>query len=185
MTRAPSALASSSAAMHNKQRFMWAHTRSGSSFDVVLTTLANAHMLHSSTFADAESPLHGFVYKGKFYLDPQGALCEALNESSLSQSPQDGVLETAYEELGLLHRDAAESQACIIAGHTFIGVTSTDAAALSRFLMRKTLRQSMNPKAPVRHVIPRRATEVRVDMGSRFRYGNDFLRAASVRTTVT
>lgn len=158
----PARSTASNATMHSKNRFMWADLPDHFRFDVVITTLSNAHMLHSSTFADAESPLHGFVYKGKFYLDPQGALCEASAGSSLSQSPQDAVLEAIYAEFGLLHRAAAETQACIVAGHTYVGITANDATTLSQFLMHQTLVQSTNnPTAATRPVIPRRALQVR------------------------
>lgn len=158
----------SNVAMHTKNRFMWVRTLEGVDFDVAITTLANAHKLHSSTMAGAESPLHGFVYKGRFYLDPQGAYCEASMDSALVQPPQDALLEYVYSDLGLLHHDADETEACFVAGRTFLGISSNDAATLSQFLMRKSLVQSMNPKAPNSPATPRRALQVRTDNVSTF-----------------
>lgn len=128
------------AAMHAMQRYMWARLVNGSSYEVVVTTLANAHALHSSTGVDA--PLSGFAMREWFFLDPSGTLCEPLADSTLAQAPSDVEFEAEYSAVGIIHPGAAsasEAQACIVAGRVLLGVTAAEASALSRQLLKDVL----------------------------------------------
>ena len=126
--------------MHAAHRFMWARAADGSNYEAVVTTLKNAHALHSSTHELAEAPLSGFVLGGTLYLDPKGAHCESVTGSKLTQRPAHLAFQSEYAGVGLLRPGrvpASQAQACVVSGRVIVGVTAAEATALSVHLLRE------------------------------------------------